>query len=988
MKNSLIKIVTIIIALTVSYIASAQCPAGETEITIEFSDGGYYYYGPLIQWDYIAGGFISGDGPFGANDVVTTCVPDGNLLIVGCDEQYGFGWFAVEFTVTVTEDGSVNGCGAQDGCILYIGDNTNNPYTESCYYGSGSPTDLVAQIAVGPCDASPILTEGCTDPAAPNYNACATTDDGSCLLPTANDNCIDAIPITVEPTGSCPGNSIQINNTGNTQDYTPSCAYNPPIADLFYSFIVPPSGSINIFSNSFGGVAAVTVLDACNGTEYFCDTFVFNESVGNLPVGEELILQVSQNNNPSDIELCVQEAPPPPPSDLCENAIPICGITDGTNFSATSDINDPFSSCIGTLENTVWFSFEADGSGDPITIEILQGDCGYGYYPFPVLQTHIISGPCGGPFTEEDCSNGDFNYYYYYSSQYTLNLVNPVAGVQYYVYIDGSGGSECEFTIEPSGGIQACCGPDFSLSPVCQLGDDSGFYVDIQVNDIGDNPSGYSINGGAFPDITSTGTTTIGPFSNGATTITIEGLDDATCVITREIEFDCACDPLAVTASDDGLICAGEDYEATVVLEDVIPGGFTGVYTVTTDPAGSCSAVPTGAVTEVQLGDDDFSSPIPLGFNFDYWENTYTDFYIGSNGFVTFGSGSTSLFGDPIPTTFPPNNIIALFWGDLFPLGGYYGYPSGIISYYNATVGGQNCMVVEFDDVNYCCSPYTSTVSGQIIMCEDGTIIINCIDCQPNSYFGYYYYYGSATSGIENSDGTAGYFDPALVNGQYSGIDSYTACTTFTPEVTDPSPCTFLYWVTDLNDPAGSIASTDETAILNPTSTTTYYAVVECENAIQCIDEVTVTIDESEDCGTACEDEIAAVVIAPFECDLTGITVVISIINDDGSETIIGSATTDANGNYALPGGPFACGDYSAMLMLPLPDCYSDGGGNAGPVGPINFTVDGDGTADGAIFFVNPEIPTLSQWGLIILSLLMMTFGALHILKPVVFSYD
>jgi len=748
---------------------------------------------------------------------------------------------------------------------------------------------------------------------------------------------------------------------------------------LFYSFIVPPSGGIDIFTNPFnGGIVNATVLDACNGIEYFCDFFVFNGTAANLPVGAELILQLWQND-PGNFDLCIQEAPPPPPNDICENAVPICGTTDGSNISATSDINDPLTSCIGSLENTVWYSFEADGSGNPITIEILQGDCGgYGYYPFPVLQTHIISGNCGGLFTEEDCSNGDFGYYYYYSSEYTLTLPNPVAGVQYYVYIDGNGGSECDFTIEPSGGIQACCGPDFSLSPVCQLGDDTGFYVDIQVNDIGDNPSGYSINGGAFPDVTSTGTVTIGPFSNGTTTITIEGLDDATCAITREIDFDCACDPLAVTASDDGLICEGDDYEATVVLEDVIPGGFTGVYTVTTDPPGSCTAVPTGAVTEVSLGDDDFSAPIPLGFNFDYWENTYTDFYIGSNGYVTFGSGSPNLGGGPIPDSFPPNNIIALFWTDLLP-GNYYGYGSGIISYYNATVNGQNCMVVEFNDVPHYPGYGTPAITGQIIMCEDGTITINCIDCPTNSYYGYYYYYGNAISGIENSDGTAGYFDPALVDGQFTGAGTYTACTTFTPEVTDPSPCNFLYWITDLNDPAGSIASTDEAATFNPTTTTTYYAVVECENEVQCIDEVTVTVDDPVNCGS-CDDEIAGQIIAPFECDLSNITVVISIINDDGSETIVGNATTDTNGNYTLPGGPFACGDYSAMLMLPLPDCYADAGGNTGPVGPINFTVDGDGGADGANFIINPEIPTLSQWGLIILALLMMSFGAIKIL--------
>jgi len=55
---------------------------------------------------------------------------------------------------------------------------------------------------------------------------------------------------------------------------------------------------------------------------------------------------------------------------------------------------------------------------------------------------------------------------------------------------------------------------------------------------------------------------------------------------------------------------------------------------------------------------------------------------------------------------------------------------------------------------------------------------------------------------------------------------------------------------------------------------------------------------------------------------------------------------------------------------------YSNSGGTTGPIG---FTVDGDGNADGADFTENPQVPTLSQWGLIILALLLMTFGALHL---------
>jgi len=121
-----------------------------------------------------------------------------------------------------------------------------------------------------------------------------------------------------------------------------------------------------------------------------------------------------------------------------------------------------------------------------------------------------------------------------------------------------------------------------------------------------------------------------------------------------------------------------------------------------------------------------------------------------------------------------------------------------------------------------------------------------------------------------------------------------------------------------------------------------------------------------------CEDMIAGSVITDETgCSPAGIE--ITIYDDMG--TVVGAATTDASGNYALM-GLYPCGDYTAELTANIPSCYSDSGGIAGPIG---FTVNGDGTADGATFIENPQVPTLSQWGLIILALLLMNFGALRL---------
>jgi len=140
-------------------------------------------------------------------------------------------------------------------------------------------------------------------------------------------------------------------------------------------------------------------------------------------------------------------------------------------------------------------------------------------------------------------------------------------------------------------------------------------------------------------------------------------------------------------------------------------------------------------------------------------------------------------------------------------------------------------------------------------------------------------------------------------------------------------------------------------------------------------DELTVTIDDDPDnCDDPplCEDEIAgSVQTDDLGCNLAGIMVLIT----DADGNPIGVALTDTNGGYMLSGGPYLCGEYIATLdVSSVPACYADVGGELGPKG---FTVNGDGIADGADFSSFNEVPTLSQWGLIVMVLLLMNLGAL-----------
>jgi len=124
---------------------------------------------------------------------------------------------------------------------------------------------------------------------------------------------------------------------------------------------------------------------------------------------------------------------------------------------------------------------------------------------------------------------------------------------------------------------------------------------------------------------------------------------------------------------------------------------------------------------------------------------------------------------------------------------------------------------------------------------------------------------------------------------------------------------------------------------------------------------------------TICQEEITGTISAADDCDVSGID--ITILAPDGTSINI---TTDTDGSFAVPGGPFPCGLYTAAFTDPgqLPYCYTE----TGSADPVTFSLDGMDTEENDIeFAADPNIPTLSQWGIIILALLLMSFGAIQL---------
>jgi gliding motility-associated-like protein len=200
---------------------------------------------------------------------------------------------------------------------------------------------------------------------------------------------------------------------------------------------------------------------------------------------------------------------------------------------------------------------------------------------------------------------------------------------------------------------------------------------------------------------------------------------------------------------DQFLPCGVGSTTLTADLSQCGPGGpspkQTTDYAVTSIPY--VAQVNNG--TNVFMTDDSQQGPFNIGFTFCFFGQTYTQFYIGSNGWISFSGGQPTTFtSQTIPTgnALVPKNCIMGPWQDWHPgIGGQIKYQ---------TVGVAPCrkLIVSWVGV-----PMFSCTGNQgtfhIVIHESTNYIDNYIQDKPAcvSWQG-----GTAVEGIHNAAGTIG----------------------------------------------------------------------------------------------------------------------------------------------------------------------------------------------------------------------------------------
>ncbi|MAT98453.1 MAG: hypothetical protein CL608_15015 [Anaerolineaceae bacterium] len=156
-------------------------------------------------------------------------------------------------------------------------------------------------------------------------------------------------------------------------------------------------------------------------------------------------------------------------------------------------------------------------------------------------------------------------------------------------------------------------------------------------------------------------------------------------------------------------------------------------------------------------GDDEGSGALPIGFDFDFYGNNYNQFYVASNGMITFsdyrytvGWGNWRYYvNQSIPNNDWPNNYIAPFWDDIIVENDL----DQRVLYKTIGTAPNRMLVVQYTNVGFWNDPTPL-----------GTFFVILHEGSNNIQFQYRYLVGdnvrahgnSATVGLENANGTAG----------------------------------------------------------------------------------------------------------------------------------------------------------------------------------------------------------------------------------------
>lgn len=388
-----------------------------------------------------------------------------NATVLTVNPNYNCGITTNGTTVSATQSDALPTptCSATNGWnddVWYSFVATNTAHRVSMSNVTGITTDMATAVYSGTCGA---LTQlACTDP-EPNVinltgltigntyyvrvmtwtatltsTASFTMCVGTPPPPPPNDNCPNAVSVTVNPNYLCgsttAGTTISALPTAGVP--TPSCNPLGVNDDVWFKFIATntqhrfsyPGNTAALTTVIYSGTCGALTELTCNGANLFNYT--------GLIVGDTYYIRVYTTSATVGIEtnfsICIGTPPPPPANDECTGAfsLPVNAfnttpnanqcvlVTAGSTAGATQSATTPLPTCgiVNGWNDDVWYSFTATNINHFVTLSNVNGSS-------IDMTMAAYSGTCGA-LTQIGCVNG-----------LQLTLTNLTIGTTYYVRV-------------------------------------------------------------------------------------------------------------------------------------------------------------------------------------------------------------------------------------------------------------------------------------------------------------------------------------------------------------------------------------------------------------------------------------------------------------------------------------------------------------------------------------------------------------------------
>ncbi|WP_118976638.1 Ig-like domain-containing protein [Taibaiella koreensis] len=233
-----------------------------------------------------------------------------------------------------------------------------------------------------------------------SFNICVTTVPP----PPANDECNNAVTLTVNPDYNC-----GVTTAGTTAGATQSTETAPTIGasgvndDVWYTFTATNASHTISLSNVNGNVtdmAMAVYSGSCGALVHVQSSDPDLMTLTGLTPGQSYKVRVytytSTANRWASFNICVGTLPPPPPNDNCGSAIALtvnpdynCGVkTSGSTAAATQSTETAPTVGASGVNDDVWYAFTATSATHVISLSEVYGSV-------TDMAMAVYSGSCG-----------------------------------------------------------------------------------------------------------------------------------------------------------------------------------------------------------------------------------------------------------------------------------------------------------------------------------------------------------------------------------------------------------------------------------------------------------------------------------------------------------------------------------------------------------------------------------------------------------------